>query len=147
MGKDKNKTKDKTAPSSSTSTPTKKDYLKNPKHPYTLDHLHNNYITELSHSKTMPSISKKRKSSADDDVDDVPTTKRGKGASSNAFQPASKPQVDGDGNQYWEIAKARRVTISEFKGKTMVGIREYYEKDNEWLPGKKVPSGQYMVVR
>ena len=28
--------------------------------------------------------------------------------------------------------------ISEFKGKYMVNIREYYEKDGEVLPGKKV---------
>ena len=28
--------------------------------------------------------------------------------------------------------------ISEFKGKTMINIREYYEKDGESLPGKKV---------
>ena len=28
--------------------------------------------------------------------------------------------------------------ISEFKGKNMINIREYYEKDGEALPGKKV---------
>lgn len=28
--------------------------------------------------------------------------------------------------------------ISEFKGKHMINIREYYEKDGEALPGKKV---------
>lgn len=32
----------------------------------------------------------------------------------------------------------RRVQISEFKGMQMVGIREFYEKDGEMLPGKKV---------
>lgn len=133
--KSKNTTKDKAV--SSPSTP-KKDHLKNPAHPYTFEHLHNAYVTSLSHGE-MPAISKKRKSAVDEDVEDVPhTTKRGKGPSGNAFQPSSKPQVDSDGNKYWEIAKARRVTISEFKGKTMVGIREYYEKDNQWLPGKKV---------
>ena len=36
------------------------------------------------------------------------------------------------------MAGKRRVGISEFKGKTMINIREYYEKDGESLPGKKV---------
>ena len=30
-----------------------------------------------------------------------------------------------------------RVEASEFKGKTYVAIREYYEKDGEMLPGRK----------
>ena len=34
----------------------------------------------------------------------------------------------------------RRVGVSLFKGKQMVNIREYYEKDGETLPGKKVGS-------
>ncbi|KIW10979.1 hypothetical protein PV08_10278 [Exophiala spinifera] len=85
--------------------------------------------------------SKKRKSSfvANDDSDveaDVPT-KRGKGTSGTSFKPAGKRQTDSEGNPYWEISKGRRVTISEFKGKTLVNVREYYQKDGEWLPGKK----------
>jgi hypothetical protein len=32
----------------------------------------------------------------------------------------------------------RRVTISSFRGKTQVNVREYYEKDGQELPGKKV---------
>ncbi|KIW69064.1 hypothetical protein, variant [Phialophora macrospora] len=133
--KSKSKSRDKPSSSPSTSTP-KKDHLKNPSHPYTFEHLHNAYITSLSHANTMP-FTKKRKSAADSDVDEVSTTKRGKGASGNAFRPSSKVQIDADGNKFWEIAKTRRVTISEFKGQTMVGIREYYEKDGQWLPGKK----------
>ena len=89
----------------------------------------------------MAPSSKKRKSAAtvdDSDVEAEASTKRGKGASGTAFQPSSKPQVDSDGNQYWEISKARRVTISDFKGKKLVNIREYYQKDSDWLPGKKV---------
>lgn len=31
----------------------------------------------------------------------------------------------------------RRVTISKFRGKTLVNLREYYEKDGQELPGKK----------
>ncbi|KAI9858249.1 MAG: hypothetical protein M1824_004419 [Vezdaea acicularis] len=45
---------------------------------------------------------------------------------------------DGD-DVYWEISASRRVVISEFKGKKMINIREYYLKNDtgEWLPGKK----------
>ena len=32
----------------------------------------------------------------------------------------------------------RRITVNEFKGKWMVNVREYYEKDGKMLPGKKV---------
>ncbi|GLI82263.1 hypothetical protein PoHVEF18_010693 [Penicillium ochrochloron] len=45
--------------------------------------------------------------------------------------------TDSNGDQYWEISKMRRVTVSEFRGKTMVSVREYYEKDGQELPGKK----------
>ena len=45
---------------------------------------------------------------------------------------------DANGDAYWEIAAARRVTVSEFKGRTMISVREYYEKDGQTLPGKKV---------
>ncbi|EXJ94750.1 hypothetical protein A1O1_03147 [Capronia coronata CBS 617.96] len=84
---------------------------------------------------------RKRKSAAivrdDSDVDvDVPP-KRAKDASGNPFQPDTKPQTDSDGNTFWEISKNRRVTISDFNGKKLVNIREYYQKDNEWLPSKK----------
>jgi len=37
-----------------------------------------------------------------------------------------------------QIGKNRRVTISKFKGITLVNIREYYEANNEMKPGKKV---------
>ncbi|KAI1609194.1 transcriptional Coactivator p15-domain-containing protein [Exophiala viscosa] len=88
----------------------------------------------------MAFASKKRKSAAvidDSDVDAEVSTKRGKGASGTAFQPSAKAQTDSDGSHYWELSKNRRVTISDFKGKALVNIREYYQKDDEWLPGKK----------
>lgn len=47
-------------------------------------------------------------------------------------------QVDTNGDKYWEISKMRRVTVSSFRGKPMVSVREYYEKDGQELPGKKV---------
>ena len=51
---------------------------------------------------------------------------------------AASAKVDTNGDQYWEISKLRRVTVSEFRGKPMVNVREYYEKDGQELPGKKV---------
>ena len=47
-------------------------------------------------------------------------------------------QTDSNGDRYWELSKMRRVTISSFRGKTQVNVREYYEKDGQQLPGKKV---------
>jgi hypothetical protein len=49
-----------------------------------------------------------------------------------------QPQTDSDGNIFWEISKMRRVTVSEYKGKQMVSVREYYEQNGEIKPGKKV---------
>ena len=50
----------------------------------------------------------------------------------------SSAKTDANGDRYWEISKLRRVTVSSFKGKTLVNVREYYEKDGKELPGKKV---------
>ncbi|ELT98290.1 hypothetical protein CAPTEDRAFT_102830 [Capitella teleta] len=40
-------------------------------------------------------------------------------------------------NHGFQIAKNRYVTISEFKGKKYVNIREYYDADGEMKPGRK----------
>ena len=38
---------------------------------------------------------------------------------------------------HFQLAKMRFASVSEFKGKKYVNIREYYEKDGEMLPGRK----------
>lgn len=109
------------------------------------------------------SSSRKRKSALSDDFvvddDDETTThasssnraskkskpsNNGDNSTSQHFSPATslhrantQPQKDEEGNPYWEISKARRVTVSAYRGKQMVSIREYYEKEGKWLPGKK----------
>ncbi|ESP00724.1 hypothetical protein LOTGIDRAFT_112486, partial [Lottia gigantea] len=37
----------------------------------------------------------------------------------------------------FQLARMRYVSVSEFRGKVMVGIREYYDADGEMRPGKK----------
>ncbi|KAF4308637.1 putative RNA polymerase II transcriptional protein [Botryosphaeria dothidea] len=63
--------------------------------------------------------------------DSAPKSKKAKKG-----QSAGKQQDD-EGNEFWELSAKRRVTVSEFRGKSMVSIREYYEKDGKDLPGKK----------
>ena len=37
----------------------------------------------------------------------------------------------------WVVEKLLQVRISEFRGRKLIDIREYYEKNGEMLPGKK----------
>lgn len=47
---------------------------------------------------------------------------------------APEPKADALG---WHLGNNRFANVKEFRGKIMVNIREYYEKDGEMLPGKK----------
>ena len=38
---------------------------------------------------------------------------------------------------YTQLGRMRYATVSEFKGRKMVHIREYYDADGEIRPGKK----------
>ncbi|KAI9877388.1 MAG: hypothetical protein M1830_004038 [Pleopsidium flavum] len=96
---------------------------------------------------------------ANDDGEDRPKAKRAKtktsivpaNVSGGKDAKAGKEVVgggaiDSNGDEFWELSHLRRVTVSEFKGKRMVNIREYYEKDGQSLPGKKgisMPLEQY----
>ncbi|KAI9373134.1 transcriptional Coactivator p15-domain-containing protein [Aspergillus egyptiacus] len=106
----------------------------------------------------MPSGSRKRASEVVDNfiVDEPPRAKRSKTKSaqqklvgtSNSHESVTRKE-DTNGDSYWEISKMRRVTISSFRGKIMVNIREYYEKEGEELPGKKgisLPVDQFSTL-
>lgn len=48
--------------------------------------------------------------------------------------------TDDAGNRYIDLGANKRVVVSDFKGKTLIQIREYYNDDGQWKPGKKVRS-------
>jgi hypothetical protein len=106
-------------------------------------HTHSLYAKNTSFSLfiflTMASRSRKRISDDFIDEDEPPRTKKAKNNAASRSGGLSRRE-DANGESYWEISKMRRVTISTFRGKTMVNIREYYEKDGQELPGKKVCS-------
>ncbi|KAF2195823.1 hypothetical protein K469DRAFT_699447 [Zopfia rhizophila CBS 207.26] len=80
----------------------------------------------------------KKRSSPDDDPA-PPASKRSKGEDDGPVL-APKLQKDEEGNQFIQLnAKGtRRATISEFKGRVFVNIREFYENDAGVMkPGKK----------
>ncbi|XP_065086033.1 RNA polymerase II transcriptional coactivator [Ochlerotatus camptorhynchus] len=59
--------------------------------------------------------------------------------------PVKKTKTDGTsgsttndkGEEEWPLDRNRKVTVSEFKNKVYVNVREYYEKDGKTMPGKK----------
>ncbi|KAL2787477.1 transcriptional Coactivator p15-domain-containing protein [Aspergillus keveii] len=97
----------------------------------------------------MASRSRKRISDDFVDEDEPPRTKKSKINAASKFSGGLSRREDANGDSYWEISKMRRVTISTFRGKTMVNIREYYEKDGQELPGKKgisLPMDQFSAL-
>ncbi|KAK9816898.1 hypothetical protein WJX72_006917 [[Myrmecia] bisecta] len=49
----------------------------------------------------------------------------------------SKAADDCDLEYALDLASMRRVTITEFKGRVLIDLREFYEKEGQQLPGKK----------
>ncbi|KAI1188673.1 transcriptional Coactivator p15-domain-containing protein [Nemania serpens] len=49
----------------------------------------------------------------------------------------ANPGKDDEGNSFWSLSNTRRVVIQDFKGKTYVNIREYFDSNGELRPGKK----------
>lgn len=98
-------------------------------------------------------------------VEDAPKSKKTKAIP----QSKSGGKTAESENEYWEVSfpssqrlihvdqiktdihiqlgRTRRVQINEFKGKQLVDIREFYEKDDHMLPGKKVcPRSIYLLL-
>ena len=53
-------------------------------------------------------------------------------------------ELDAEDEGFVDLGKGKRASVSDFKGKKFLNIREYYSKDGQWLPGGLplvVPSG------
>ncbi|GAB1313856.1 hypothetical protein MFIFM68171_04066 [Madurella fahalii] len=91
---------------------------------------------------------KKRQIGAESDRE-LQTAKKTKTETKKAKKDLSKG-TDAEGNAYWEIGNNRRVGSSQFKGTTLVNIREYYTApDGDLRPGKKgisLPLDQYKAL-
>ncbi|GAB1606128.1 hypothetical protein Ahia01_000895200, partial [Argonauta hians] len=82
----------------------------------------------------------KHKNLSDSDSDSGPEDRnpvsKKKKPEKKVEKPTKKPSGDDD-EKMFQLSKMRYATVSEFRGKVLIGIREYYEADGELRPGKK----------
>ncbi|KAF8794298.1 Activated RNA polymerase II transcriptional like protein [Argiope bruennichi] len=84
------------------------------------------------------SSKKGRKSKlSDSDSDSGPDDRNPPAKKSKNEKPAAAAASTSDDGDLIKLSKYRYVSVREFRGKLMVDIREYYEKDGEMKPGKK----------
>ncbi|XP_059622232.1 RNA polymerase II transcriptional coactivator [Phlebotomus argentipes] len=87
----------------------------------------------------MPKDKKASKKSSSSDSDSGPEDRNPpskKAKLGEKEKQASSSNVTG-ADAEWQLEKMRWVSVSEFRGRKMVNIREYYERDGKILPGKK----------
>ncbi|KAG0615536.1 hypothetical protein M758_5G049300 [Ceratodon purpureus] len=74
---------------------------------------------------------KRKKDVSDEEHEDDEDERRGGGK-------RQKYETDDEGNHIiCELSAKRKVAVSQWRGKTLVSIREYYEKDGKVMPGAK----------
>ncbi|XP_034247131.1 RNA polymerase II transcriptional coactivator [Thrips palmi] len=98
----------------------------------------------------MPPKKRSKKPASSSDSDSGPDDK-GPLVKKPALSPSKPKGPKGEaGDESFPLERNRFVTVSEFRGSVMVGIREFYEKDGELLPGKKgisLTASQYQKLK
>jgi len=88
-------------------------------------------------SKSKDFISDSESASDDDEPKQKKTKKVAEKKPAPKSKAAAKSSNSGEEKKY-EIGRMRYVSVSEFRGKKMISIREYYQADDgEERPGKK----------
>lgn len=59
------------------------------------------------------------------------------GAAASGGAQAGATLQSGTGDTILQLGGNKFASVSQFKGNWMVGLREYYEKEGKWMPGKK----------
>ncbi|CAE1298778.1 SPRTN [Acanthosepion pharaonis] len=101
----------------------------------------NNHVSTVicnNNSSKMPKTKDLSDSDSDSGPEDrLPPPKKKKVEKKPEKKPTAKSSGSGDQENMFQLSKMRYATVSEFRGKVMVGIREYYEADGELRPGRK----------
>jgi len=75
----------------------------------------------------------------ENDDNEAPKSKKSKKSQASTNKSKSASSSKG-GEETFELSTGRnpkRIGVSDFKGQKLINIREYYEKDGDFLPGKK----------
>ena len=59
------------------------------------------------------------------------------GASGQVKADGGAGILSGTGETIYELGGSKFASASQFKGKWIAGLREFYQKDGAWMPGKK----------
>ncbi|KAI1778337.1 transcriptional Coactivator p15-domain-containing protein [Hypoxylon cercidicola] len=74
----------------------------------------------------------------DEDLSDQKVKSSSKSSKKAKTTGSADSGKDDEGNSFWSLGGTRRATVSNFKGKTFVNIREYYsDAAGDLKPGKK----------